>query len=101
MTEIRNDASLRGRDFYDIYTILKTKQDSIDSTLLKQALAETAAKRESSRLMAEYEEHLESTRSSAAVKNVWERYAASTPYAEGITFDEVINAALELGAMAI
>ena len=51
--------------------------------------------------MADYTARFEEVRASAAVAKVWERYVNDTPYAQGIEFDEVANAVLELGNMAI
>lgn len=97
----RGSGNTRGRDFYDIFVFMRTKKDSIDTKLLKQALKATASKRRSSALMIDYADRLEEVRSSNAMVKVWERYIADTPYANDIKFDEVIDAALELGDIAI
>ena len=97
----RGSGNTRGRDFYDILVFMRTKRDSIDADLLKQALDATASRRGSTDLMADYAARLEEVRVSDAMAKAWKRYVGDTPYAQGIEFDEVIDAALELGNMAI
>ncbi|HIY84663.1 MAG TPA: nucleotidyl transferase AbiEii/AbiGii toxin family protein [Candidatus Rubneribacter avistercoris] len=97
----RGSGNTRGRDFYDIFTFMRTKRDSIDVDLLKQALDATASKRGSTNLMADYAARIEEVRASDAMARVWERYVKDTPYARGIEFNEVVDAALELGNMAM
>lgn len=97
----RGAGNTRGRDYYDIFVFVRTRRDSIDAELLGRALIATAAKRGSSALMADYAARLEEVRASDAMMKVWERYAADAPYASDVKFDEVIDAALELGCIAI
>lgn len=97
----RGSSNTRGRDFYDILVFMRTKRDSIDVNLLKQALDTTATRRGSSDFMADYTARLEEVRTSDAMAKVWRDYVNETPYAQGIGFDEVIDAALELGDMAM
>lgn len=98
----RGTANTRGRDFYDIFSLMRIKEGSIDPTLLRQAVAATAAKRGTTELMGHYEERLEEVRASQVMRrDVWEKYVASAPYAEGIDFDEVVDAALKLGNLAV
>lgn len=97
----RGSANTRGRDFYDVFILMKTKSDSVDPAQFKQALQATATRRGSLEFVANYRERLEEVRASAVMRTgVWERYIHATEYAKGIGFDEVIDAALELGDMA-
>lgn len=97
----RGSGNTRGRDFYDIFMFMRTKRDSIDAEQLKLAVSATAGQRGSTALLADYAARLEEVRRSKAMLQSWERYVADTPYARGIGFDEVVDAALELGAIAI
>lgn len=97
----RGSGNTRGRDFYDIFMFMRTKRDSIDAEQLKLAVSATAGQRGSTVLLADYAARLEEVRRSKAMLQSWERYVADTPYAQGIGFDEVVDAALELGAIAI
>ena len=60
----RGTANTRGRDFYDIYALMKVHGDDIDFVEVKAALNVTMAKRGSSSLMPEYHSVLESVRAS-------------------------------------
>lgn len=93
----RGTANTRGRDFYDIYALMKVYGDDIDFVEVKAALNATAAKRGSSSLMPEYHSVLESVRASDQMVSVWDSYTKSAPYTSGTSFDEVVDAVLELG----
>ena len=97
----RGTANTRGRDFYDIYALMKVHGDDIDFVEVKAALNVTAAKRGSSSLMPEYHSVLESVRASDQMVSVWDSYTKSAPYTSGTSFDEVVDAVLELGDRAI
>lgn len=97
----RGSANTRGRDFYDIFVFMRTKRNSIDVDLLKQALDATATRRGSTDMLANYTARLKEIRASSAMAEVWKRYVDNTPYARGVEFDDVIDAALELGKMAL
>lgn len=98
----RGTANTRGRDFYDIFVLMKLEDEPIDSQQLQEALAATAERRGSMHLMADYRRRLEEIRSSRVMReSVWERYAASAPYAKGIGFDEVVDAACRLAGAAM
>lgn len=97
----RGTANTRGRDFYDIYALMKVHGDDIDFVEVKAALNVTVAKRGSSSLMPEYHSVLESVRASDQMVSVWDSYTKSAPYTSRTSFDEVVDAVLELGDRAI
>lgn len=55
----RGIANTRGRDFYDIHTLLALKSGEIDRRSPHEAVVATASKRGSIRKMADYEATLE------------------------------------------
>lgn len=95
----RGVANTRGRDYYDIYALEKTQQNKLDATGLREALEKTAAKRGSLDIVPHYVEILEEVRKSPTMQNVWSAYAKAAPYASGLSFDKVIEAAIRLGDM--
>lgn len=97
----RGTANTRGRDFYDIYALMKVHGDDIDFVEVKAALNATVAKRGLSSLMPEYHSVLESVCASDQMVSVWDSYTKSAPYTSGMSFDEVVDAVLELGDRAI
>ena len=51
--------------------------------------------------MPEYYSVLESVRASDQMVSVWDSYTKSAPYTSGTSFDEAVDAVLELGDRAI
>ena len=97
----RGVANTRGRDFYDIYALLRMKRDVIDGKTLAMAVAATAEKRGSTDAIAHYANILEEVRLSRAMRDlVWASYVKSAPYVGDLDFDAVVDAAIELGDLA-
>ena len=97
----RGVANTRGRDFYDIHALLRTKRDVINGETLAMAVAATAEKRGSTDAIAHYVEVLEEVRLSHAMRDlVWASYVKSAPYVGDLGFDAVVDAAIELGDLA-
>lgn len=96
----RGIANTRGRDFYDIHTLLRRKSKDIDRGSLHEAIAATASRRGSVGRMADYVAVLEEVRESAIMQGIWASYVAGSPYAAGIDFEDVVDSALELARLA-
>ncbi len=97
----RGVANTRGRDFYDIHALLRTRRDVINEETLAMAVAATAEKRGSTDAIAHYVEILEEVRLSHAMRDlVWASYVKSAPYVGNLGFDAVVDAAIELGDLA-
>ena len=97
----RGVANTRGRDFYDIHALLRMKRDVIDEKTLAMAVAATAEKRGSTSAIVHYAEILEEIRLSHAMRDlVWAAYVKSAPYVGDLSFDAVVDAAIELGNLA-
>jgi len=97
----RGVANTRGRDFYDIHALLRTRRDVINEETLAMAVAATAEKRGSTDAIAHYVEILEEVRLSHAMRDlVWASYVKSAPYVGDLGFDAVVDAAIELGDLA-
>lgn len=97
----RGVTNTRGRDFYDIHALLRTRRDVINEETLAMAVAATAEKRGSTDAIAHYVEILEEVRLSHAMRDlVWASYVKSAPYVGNLGFDAVVDAAIELGDLA-
>lgn len=96
----RGIANTRGRDFYDIHTLLRLKSKDIDRRSLREAIAATTSKRGSAGRMSDYAAILEEVRESAIMQGIWASYVAGSPYAAGIDFKDVVDSALELARLA-
>jgi predicted nucleotidyltransferase component of viral defense system len=86
----RSTLNTRARDFYDIY-ILGTTQ-IIDKTLLKQAIAATAAHRGTTEQIADVPAIVEEIRDSTELRMIWEKYRREFDYATGISYEQAIEA---------
>lgn len=97
----RGIANTRGRDYYDLWALLRTRGEDADPATFLAALLATAEKRGSAALMPGFEEALDEVRSSPAMQGVWASYVEATPYAEGLSFDDVVDAAIAVGRLAL
>ncbi|MDD3524520.1 MAG: nucleotidyl transferase AbiEii/AbiGii toxin family protein [Candidatus Cloacimonetes bacterium] len=81
--------STRPRDYYDIY-ILSTTQ-TYDKALFWEALLATANHRESQAVLANKEGIFKNISESRDLRERWTKYQRKFPYAQNITYDEVIE----------
>lgn len=86
----RGEANTRPRDFYDIYVL--TKILSYDKKLFKLALQNTTIHRKSGYILKEENATLRSIKESNILKEQWNGYQKRYPYAQSISYDEVIEA---------
>lgn len=96
----RGIANTRGRDFYDIHTLLALKSSEIDKESLHEAVIATASKRGSLQKMTGYEAVLEEVKGSSIMREIWAAYASGSPYAAGIGFEEAVDSALDLARLS-
>jgi len=85
----RGTASTRPRDFYDIYILDKTQP--YDATLLKEAVAATAAHRQTTELIADIPATLNEIEGSSQLRQMWEKYRKEFDYAADITYEQVVS----------
>ena len=82
----RGDQNTRPRDFYDIFILSKLKGDQINWTILRQAVSETAQKRNSGMLMPQYRSIVEQVVKSTAMLQHWKTYQRDYEYARDVEF---------------
>jgi predicted nucleotidyltransferase component of viral defense system len=79
----------RPRDFYDAY-ILATTQ-TFDKAVFSEALAATAAHRETTEQITNVPEILHNIETSPALRNMWEKYRKQFVYAQDITYEQIMD----------
>ncbi|MDR3304617.1 MAG: nucleotidyl transferase AbiEii/AbiGii toxin family protein [Clostridiales Family XIII bacterium] len=89
----RSTANTRMRDFYDIYLFVIAQRITLDMIILGEALAATAAKRNSKELMNDHSAILAKIKNDSYMNSQWGKYTASFKYAEKLSFGEIIDAA--------
>jgi predicted nucleotidyltransferase component of viral defense system len=92
----RSVLNTRPRDFYDVYIIVKTKSQEINSKTFITALKATSERRGSLQTLQGKDRILATIQSNHTMRQRWERYCKENYYAEGIEFDDVIEAMIEL-----
>ena len=92
----RGDQNTRPRDFYDIFILSKLKGDQISRTVLRQAVSETAQKRNSGMLMPQYQSILEQIISSPTMHRHWKTYQRDYEYAREVEFASACETSLHL-----
>lgn len=92
----RNIGNTRSRDYYDVYTLTKLYTNTINLSLLKQALKRTASHRGSEEILPSYEEIIVAIKANASQKVNWVRYQKKFPYADGVSFEAVCDVLLKL-----
>lgn len=84
------------RDFYDIFTLLEVKVESVDLSLLKEAIAATFGKGgtgpspENARLV------LGEVEADGHMREMWSRYQSKSDYACGVAWEDAMRAASRL-----
>ena len=92
----RGDQNTRPRDFYDIFILSKLKGDQINWTILRQAVSETAQKRNSGMLMPQYQSILEQIISSPTMHRHWKTYQRDYEHAREVEFASTCETILQL-----
>lgn len=81
------------RDFYDIFTLLEVKVESVDLLLLKEAIAATFGKGgtgpspENTRLVPGEVD------ADGRMREIWSLYQSKSDYAHGVAWEDAVRAA--------
>lgn len=87
----RREANTRPRDYYDLYSLTTFFQHTINLSLLKKALQETATRRGTNHLMKDVKRVVQTIRNSEFQKKLWEKYQHQYAYAKELEFDAVLE----------
>lgn len=93
----RNIGNTRARDFYDLYVLFRTKKDNIKKEILRQAITNTATKRNSLDELKDYKAICEELREEDAVKHIWINYIKDNEYAASIKYEDIVQNILDIG----
>lgn len=96
----RGIANTRGRDYYDIHTLVRLKSGEIDPSALSKAVVATASRRGSLDKLGDYESVLGEVKESAMMQAIWSSYVSASPYAAGLDFEEVVDSAIRLAMLS-
>ena len=87
----RNVGNTRPRDYYDVYILVKFKEEDMQYDILKTALIETANKRETLHNIENHRQLIDLILQSDIQRDYWEKYRQNYSYAKEIEFDSVIE----------
>ena len=93
----RGIGNTRSRDFYDLYVLFHLYKDEINPAYFKMAIEHTAKKRGSLEIMPNYESICEEVNAQDSLASDWGNYIAAETYAARLTFNEVVQNAIEVG----
>ena len=87
----RNIGTTRARDFYDLHTLYRERNEEIRADVLRLAVAHTARKRGSAAELADWKEIVPDIREEPTLTSLWNNYAAENPYIGKLQFSEVVD----------
>lgn len=87
----RNIGTTRARDFYDLHTLYRERNEEIRADVLRLAVAHTARKRGSAAELADWKEIVQDIREEPTLTSLCNNYAAENPYIGKLQFSEVVD----------
>ncbi|PKM64868.1 MAG: nucleotidyl transferase AbiEii/AbiGii toxin family protein [Firmicutes bacterium HGW-Firmicutes-20] len=85
----RGELNTRSRDFYDVYILTKTQH--FDHSVFFEALKSTATHRETTHILNDITNRLEEISGSKTLKSRWIKYTKDNRYADGISYEIIID----------
>lgn len=86
----RGELNTRPRDFYDVYILVKTQP--FDVKIFEDALKSTAGKRGTNFIFKDINRRLNEISRSEPLRHRWSNYKRNYRYADGIQYDDIIDA---------
>lgn len=87
----RGKYNSRMKDYYDIYYFLTKLRKEIDINILKEAVENTFAKRDSFEYLNDYKQIIDSIIGNEKLERLWDIYSNKYKYANGIDINEILN----------
>jgi predicted nucleotidyltransferase component of viral defense system len=87
----RSVLNTRPRDYYDIYILLKTRQNLINMPTLNKALIATTQIRSSSLVLDNYSNIIQNVKNDTEMHNRWKQYSNNNAYVRYIVFNDVLK----------
>jgi predicted nucleotidyltransferase component of viral defense system len=92
----RNIDNTRMKDYYDLYMFVNLKWDNINKNVLKEAINNTAKRRESENFINNSAKYIELIENDETLKSLWENYMSNYEYAKDISYEDTIKAIKEI-----
>jgi predicted nucleotidyltransferase component of viral defense system len=92
----RGVLNTRLRDYYDVFILSGSLGSVINPIVLSKALQATIHYRSPGSTIDDYEEIIHQIQSDPIMRQRWERYCLEYHYAEGISFDQVLQSLINL-----
>lgn len=86
----RGELNTRLRDFYDVYILAKTQR--FEHSIFVDALKSTATHRETTHIFTNISSRLDEISGSDPLRSRWSKYTKDYRYADGITYEDVMEA---------
>lgn len=87
----RGKFNSRMKDFYDVYYFLTKLKSEVNITILKKAVGNTFAKRDSFEYLNDYEQILNGIIESEKINKLWQKYSNKYSYANGIDIKYILD----------
>jgi len=87
----RNVTNTRARDFYDVYILTALRKDEIEISTLLDAIQRKAVERDTSMYFENHEKYLKDIEESDYLQEIWVAYSSKYPYANGISFKDIMS----------
>ena len=88
----RGVLNTRLKDYYDIYSLINSKMNSIDKSTLILAVKNTCKKRSTDYNLKSFRDIVTDIKSDDYMEKIWNSYKNKYPYASGILFNDTIKA---------
>ena len=95
----RNIGNTRARDFYDLYRFFQLYKSEIRPAVLKMAVVNTAARRGSLSDIEDWKDICNEIRGEPMLRQLWDNYQQHNTYSNQITFDNIIDAVVEVSEL--
>ena len=92
----RNIDNTRMKDYYDLHMFVNLKWDSINKSVLKEAINNTAKRRESENFIKDSNKYIELIENDETLKSLWKNYMSNYEYAKDISYEDTIKAIKEI-----
>ena len=93
----RNIGNTRLRDFYDLYVLFRRYSDKINPISFKLAVENTAQKRGSLNILANYKSVCAEIIADDNLRILWQNYCVAEPYAARFSFIDIADNVLSVG----
>ncbi len=88
---VRSVANTRGRDYYDVYLLLRTGKDTLSREELLRAVYVKVEERGSVPALKNREKILRDISDSLDIAKIWDSYMKRYPYAKGIAMTDILS----------